>query len=263
MSLTAQGPSRTKNATETKLSTGSKFATTIAKQYRECSGKLVYLGKRGMKRVQIVRNYGGSKRLYGFGHYGRVPWAVFVHSFLLFPPSPTPPHPKTIHFPEYWLFLLPQNSFFHYDSGNSTSRDCSQGSGPETVATQALRPENAASLKTQKRRDLYSAPRKISQRFSAILSATSPDFSATSAVKLAILLFAIRKCSDFTAIAILWDAKHTRHKGPSLKNGATKIGGLACKECRKIAQCDCYSNRQLQMTSDLRQRDPSQHSSTY
>ena len=61
--LLPKGPSRTKNSTESRFSTGSKFATAVAKWYGECSEMLVFLGKRGRKTVQRVKNYGGSKIL--------------------------------------------------------------------------------------------------------------------------------------------------------------------------------------------------------
>ena len=40
-----------------------KNATAITKRYGECSEVLVFLGKRGRKTVQILKNYGGSKIL--------------------------------------------------------------------------------------------------------------------------------------------------------------------------------------------------------
>ena len=58
-----KGPSRTKNSTESKFSTGSIFATVGAKRYGECSEMLVFLGKGGRNTVQRVKNYGGSKIL--------------------------------------------------------------------------------------------------------------------------------------------------------------------------------------------------------
>ena len=41
-----KGPSRTKNTTESKFSTGSKFTTAVAKRYRECSEMLLFLGEK-------------------------------------------------------------------------------------------------------------------------------------------------------------------------------------------------------------------------
>ena len=43
--------------------TGRKFGTDVAKRYREGSEMLVFLGKRGRKTVQKVKNYGGRKIL--------------------------------------------------------------------------------------------------------------------------------------------------------------------------------------------------------
>ena len=43
--------------------TGRKFGTDAAKRYGEGSEMLVFLGKRGRKTVQKVKNYGGSKIL--------------------------------------------------------------------------------------------------------------------------------------------------------------------------------------------------------
>ena len=43
--------------------TGTKFATTIAKRYGECSEILVFLGEKDRKTVQILKNYGGSRIL--------------------------------------------------------------------------------------------------------------------------------------------------------------------------------------------------------
>ena len=73
-----KGPSHTKNSTESKFTMERKIATAIAKWYGECSEMLVSLRKRGMKMVQKVTNYGGSKILrirvpQHFG-YGRALW---------------------------------------------------------------------------------------------------------------------------------------------------------------------------------------------
>ena len=46
-----------------KFGTGRKFGTDVAKRYGEGSEMLVFLDKRGRKRVQKVKNYGGSKTL--------------------------------------------------------------------------------------------------------------------------------------------------------------------------------------------------------
>ena len=43
--------------------TGRKFGMDVAKRYGERSEMLVFLGKRGRKTVQTVKNYGGSKML--------------------------------------------------------------------------------------------------------------------------------------------------------------------------------------------------------
>ena len=43
------------------LGTGRKFGTDVAKRCGEGSEMLVFLGKRGRKTVQTVKNYGGSK----------------------------------------------------------------------------------------------------------------------------------------------------------------------------------------------------------
>ena len=43
--------------------TGSIFGTGAAKRYREGSEMLVFLGRRGRKTLQKVKNYGGSKIL--------------------------------------------------------------------------------------------------------------------------------------------------------------------------------------------------------
>ena len=48
---------------ESRFSTGTKFSTTIAKRYGECSEMLVILGTKGKKTVQIVKNYGSRKIL--------------------------------------------------------------------------------------------------------------------------------------------------------------------------------------------------------
>ena len=62
-----KGPSRTKKATESEFSTGTKFATTIAKRYGECSEMLVFLwqevGKRYRKwKTTVATKYYGFKR---------------------------------------------------------------------------------------------------------------------------------------------------------------------------------------------------------
>ena len=58
-----KGPFRTKNSTESKFTTARENATARAKRYGECSEVLAFLGERGRKTVQIVKNYGGSKIL--------------------------------------------------------------------------------------------------------------------------------------------------------------------------------------------------------
>ena len=47
---------RTKKITESEFGTGSKFATEVAKRYREGS-------EGGRKTVQVLKNYGGCKIL--------------------------------------------------------------------------------------------------------------------------------------------------------------------------------------------------------
>ena len=61
-----KGPSGTKNTTESDSARALKSATTTAKRYRKCSKLLVFLGKRGRETVQIVKNYGGIAKHYGF-----------------------------------------------------------------------------------------------------------------------------------------------------------------------------------------------------
>ena len=57
---------------------GRKFGRDVAKRYGEGSEMLVFLGKRGRKTVQKVKNYGGSKilriRAPYYLKYGRVLW---------------------------------------------------------------------------------------------------------------------------------------------------------------------------------------------
>ena len=55
-----------------KFGTGRKFGTDVAKRYGEGSEMLVdFLGEKGRKTVQIVKNYGGSKIL-----RNRVPYYI-------------------------------------------------------------------------------------------------------------------------------------------------------------------------------------------
>ena len=64
-----KGPSRTKNTTGSKFSTETKFATTIAKRYGECSELLVFFqekeaGKRYRKlsTTAVAKCYGFKRR---------------------------------------------------------------------------------------------------------------------------------------------------------------------------------------------------------
>ena len=78
-----------------------------------------------------------------------------------------------------------------------------------------LRPQGArilasqkrCDLKTRKRCDFCSVPQKIAAIFLRFSRRFSGDFSVIYTVKLAILHFAIWKRSDFSAIAIFWDAR--------------------------------------------------------
>ena len=58
-----KGPSRSKKSMESKFATGRKNAMAIAKRYGECSEVFVFIGNGGVKTVQEVENYGGSKML--------------------------------------------------------------------------------------------------------------------------------------------------------------------------------------------------------
>ena len=80
------------------------------------------------------------------------------------------------------------------------------GSVPEPPWLRSLASRKRCDLKTRKRYDFCSAPQKVAAIFLRFLRRFSGDFSAISAVKPAILHFAIWKRSDSSAIAIFWDA---------------------------------------------------------
>ena len=59
----------------------SNFGTEVVKRYGEGSEMLVFLGRKGRKMVQTMKNYGGSKilqiRALQYFYYGRALWVPF------------------------------------------------------------------------------------------------------------------------------------------------------------------------------------------
>ena len=62
-----KGPSRTKNSTESQVSTGSKFATAVRKRYGECSEVLVFLRKKKQENGTDSKRTTAVAKYYGFG----------------------------------------------------------------------------------------------------------------------------------------------------------------------------------------------------
>ena len=62
-SLPPKGPSHTKNTTDSKFTIHSKFATAMVKHYGGHFETTIFKGKLSSKSLQIVKNYGSSKKL--------------------------------------------------------------------------------------------------------------------------------------------------------------------------------------------------------